>query len=142
MPVVAAVDRSERADVVVAQASELADAYGVDLHVVHVEEFSVGNLQTESTQDPTDVDDVRREAEDIANEIGSRVVDERRFEAVGLVGNPAEEIIRYSKEHDAEYIVVSGRKKSPVGKAIFGSVTQSLLLDAERPVVSIMSDSE
>lgn len=140
MPIIAAVDQSERAKLVIAQAGELADLYGVELHVVHVKEFSVGNLQTESTQDATDVEDVNREAKDIANKLGSKVINEESFEPVGLVGSPPEEIIEYSKKHDAEYIVVSGRKQSPVGKALFGSVTQSILLDAERPVVSVLRD--
>lgn len=142
MPIIAAVDQSERAELIIAQARELADAYDVKLHVVHVKEFSVGHLQTESAQDTTDIEDVQREAKDIASELGSKVVNEESFEPVGLVGSPPEEIIEYSKEHNAEYIVVSGRKQSPVGKALFGSVTQSLLLNAECPAVLIPNKSK
>lgn len=141
MPIVAAVDTTDRAPAVVDQARELADLYGVDLHVVHVEEFSVGNLQTGSTDD-RDVDDARREAREIAAEVASRAGLDEGFEPVGLVGEPAARILEYSEEHDPEYIVVSGRKKSPIGKALFGSVTQSLLLDAETPVVAVMDEGE
>lgn len=137
--IVAAVDQSDRAVMIVERARDLADAYGVPLHVVHVEEFSVGNLQTDWNQDTTDVEDVRRAARDVASEAGRRA-DAGDFEAIGLVGDPAEEITRYATEQDAEYIVVSGRKRSPVGKALFGSVTQSLLLDADRPVVAVMAE--
>lgn len=38
MPIVAAIDRSDRAQSVISQARELADAYGVELHVVHVKD--------------------------------------------------------------------------------------------------------
>ncbi|QLG61065.1 universal stress protein [Halorarum salinum] len=138
MPIVAAVDQSERAELVVTRAADLADAYGHDLHIVHVGTLSVGNLATESTQDSEDVDEASRAAEEVAREIGQRVQPDRSFDAIGLVGNPAEELIAYSQECDAEYIVISGRKKSPVGKALFGSVTQSLLLSADRPVVTVM----
>lgn len=140
MPVIAAVDQSDRAPLVVNQARELADEYGVELHVVHVGQFSVGNLATDSTQDDTDMEDVRREAREIATEVGSREIARDDFKPVGLVGNPAEAIIEYSEEQDPEYIVVSGRKQSPVGKAVFGSVTQSLLLNADRPIVTVMAD--
>ena len=64
------------------------------------------------------------------------------FEAVGLEGNPAAEILEYSTARDAEYIVVSARKRSPVGQAVFGSVTQSLLLTADRPIVAVPHTSE
>lgn len=43
---------------------------------------------------------------------------------------------------DADYIVVVGRSRSPVGKALFGSVTQGVLLHAECPVLAVMVERE
>jgi nucleotide-binding universal stress UspA family protein len=39
----------------------------------------------------------------------------------------------------ANCIAISGRKGAPTGKLIFGSVTQSLLLAADRLVLTVMS---
>ncbi|WP_323173394.1 universal stress protein [Natrialba sp. PRR66] len=55
-------------------------------------------------------------------------------------GEPTEVILEVAEEIDADSIAVSGRKRSPAGKAIFGSVTQSLLLSADRPMIVATSD--
>jgi nucleotide-binding universal stress UspA family protein len=50
-------------------------------------------------------------------------------------GDPADAIVATADEVDADLIVVGGRKRSPAGKALFGSVTQSVILGARRPVM-------
>jgi nucleotide-binding universal stress UspA family protein len=141
MPVVAAVDQSERAQSVVRSAKQLADDTGVGLHVVHVGEADVPN-----PEGGYDADREKRlsaqKATNIARDIGQDVVDIEEFEPVGLEGNPAEEILEHSTAEDAEYVVVSARKRSPVGQAVFGSVTQSVLLNADRPVVAVPHSPE
>lgn len=49
-------------------------------------------------------------------------------------GDPEDIITRYAAEEDPDLIVLGGRKRSPVGKAIFGSVAQSVILNTDRPV--------
>ncbi|WP_248897265.1 universal stress protein [Haloplanus halobius] len=50
-------------------------------------------------------------------------------------GDPAEQILDVAETEDADLIVVAGRKRSPTGKALFGSVTQSVILNTDRPVM-------
>ena len=50
-------------------------------------------------------------------------------------GDTARDILREAEQYGVDAIVLGGRKRSPVGKAIFGSVTQSVILDTDRPVV-------
>lgn len=137
MPIVAAVDESERAEAVIDQGRELADLYGVKLHVVHVGDQAATLTPGEDGTPRVDTDAPREAAAEVASEAADRVEDPGEFEAVGLAGDPSEALMEYSAEHDAECIVVSGRKRSAVGKVLFGSVTQSLLLNADRPVVSV-----
>lgn len=49
--------------------------------------------------------------------------------------DPADTIVAVAEEIDADCIALCGRKRSPTGKAIFGSVTQSVMLSANRPVL-------
>ena len=51
--------------------------------------------------------------------------------------DPATCIIRVRGEEGIDAIVMAGRKTSPVGKVLFGSVTQSVLLSAEVPVTVV-----
>lgn len=55
-------------------------------------------------------------------------------------GDPATTILEVARERDVDLVCVSGRKRSPTGKVLFGSVTQSVILSADRPVLCVNSD--
>ena len=57
-------------------------------------------------------------------------------------GDPVAEILEAAEAHDVDVICLSGRKRTPTGKAVFGSVTQGVMLDSERPVVTVQPRSE
>lgn len=138
MTIVAGVERLDRESNAVIEGRKHADAFGEDLHVVHVlSQSAFRDLEQNSLSDTgttVPVDDVRAFAEETADEVASRTTDD--FEAVGLVGDASDELVRYANEQDASYICVGGRRRSAVGKALFGSVTQDVLLNAECPVVT------
>ncbi|MFC7157285.1 universal stress protein [Halomarina halobia] len=143
MPIVAAVDRTDRAGVVVGEARRLGGAFDEPVHVVHVltrKAFvSLQRTNVSETGSAVPVDEI----EAIAAEIAAEAIEETGAdaEAVGLVGDPAEEIVSYADRVDADYVVVAGRKRSAVGKALFGSVAQSVILSAETPIVIVGTES-
>lgn len=79
-------------------------------------------------QSASQVKSVRETANQLEN-IGIEV------EIQGTGGDPATEILDIAKRRDANLVSVAGRKRRPSGKAIFGSVSQSILLRTDLPVL-------
>lgn len=50
-------------------------------------------------------------------------------------GDPVPTILDAAADVDADAILVAARDRSPVGKAMFGSVTQGVILDSDIPVI-------
>lgn len=140
MTILCAVDRAQPHESVVSTADDLAGAYDDELIVLHV----MTRDQFESRgQDRTEyyVDDAAREAREMAREAAADVLDATdRVVARGRVGEPTAEILEVADRASARYLVLGGRKRSPVGKALFGSTVQSILLEATTPVVTIMDE--
>ncbi|PSQ57786.1 universal stress protein UspA [Halobacteriales archaeon SW_8_68_21] len=55
-------------------------------------------------------------------------------------GDPDEVIVEVAAELDADNISMSGRRRSPTGKVLFGSTTQSVVLAADCPVTVTLDD--
>lgn len=53
---------------------------------------------------------------------------------------PADEIVETAAEHQASLIVIGLRHRSKVGKMIFGSTAQKVLLDAGCPVLAVKAE--
>lgn len=142
MSILAAVGGGPRDVEVVTTGRELADAFGEALYVLHVlpeEEFqSRMDARSNYYQDDAVQEATRFAKKQTEEALGISDLDTTTgIEADGTVGNPAVMILEKIGEHDARYIVLGGRKRTPIGKALFGSVTQSVLLEADRPVVTV-----
>ncbi len=92
----------------------------------------------------TDDDELPREFEQFksATRIGSVRRVQEHLADVGVdcaiiedSGDARDDILDCADEYDVDAIVLGARKRSPVGKAVFGSVTQSTILNTDRPVV-------
>jgi nucleotide-binding universal stress UspA family protein len=116
-----------------AQTNAIADivqsATGAEIHLLHV--FG-DNPEGASVHQVEAV----REASGRLEELGVEV------NLLEASGSPADEILRYADEYDADQICVGGRKRSPTGKALFGSVTQDVILGTHRPVLVCGSTPE
>lgn len=139
MTIVAAVDRSDWAPSIVKEAQTLAEKFDEELHVVHVlSESDAAELDRKNVR-KTGKSKGRDGIADVAAELAIDAVGESfdGFVPVGLIGKPSARIVDYAGDNDARYIVVGGRKRSPIGKAMFGSDAQSVLLNSDCPVVTV-----
>lgn len=140
MVILAAVGDSERSGNVIAEAESLAAAFDeplVALHVMSQEEFEERSDGRPGYSIETAESNAQQTA---ANAAGDGPDEAPVFEPVGRVGGAASNVVGEATDRDARYIVVGGRKRSPTGKAVFGSVTQSVLLDADRPVMTVLDE--
>lgn len=118
-------------DRAVEQAKTVVDLFEEDdIHAYLLHDF-VDNPEGASV---VQVDSVKR-AKEVLEEAGVSVT--LRAES----GDPAESIVQHAEELDADAVCVAGRKRSPAGKMLFGSVSQSVVLNTNRPVL-ICSGSE
>ncbi|WP_277541188.1 universal stress protein [Haloarcula laminariae] len=130
----------ELADTVI----DIAGPAGADVVIAHVftdEEYENVVEQLEfaavAEADPDEVADRHttvRELRDLltAAEISTSVQ--------GAVGDHGDEIVDLAKSVHADLVVVGGRKRSPTGKAVFGSVAQEVMLSSPCPVTFVRGD--
>lgn len=149
MTILAAVGEKQRSRKLVQTAQELARAYGDELVVLHVIPQEEAEAHFEELRKIPEFRDMTLSAEaDRAEQIARTIIkdsledyDRDRVRPEGRLGDPTEAILDLAENIDARYLVVGGRKRSPTGKALFGSVTQSVLLNAAVPTVTVMEEA-
>lgn len=140
--IVVAIDADMEAPNRIAEAiADLPNAEsGVEATLLNVfEEFKVtgaesGTVDSDDIYEESDLPETVNEVEHTLSDAGISVTIARRH------GDIVEEILAEAEETDSDLIVLGGRKRSPTGKALFGSVVQSVLLESERPVMHVRTD--
>jgi nucleotide-binding universal stress UspA family protein len=148
MTILAAIDGNERSQTVIEIAADLAKVYDdkiVALHVIPQEDFKSYKQSIEAIPEFHDYS-MNQEAES-AKRFARKFVLETledsmsgKVEARGRVGNISDEILSEAESLDPRYLVISGRRRSPTGKVVFGSIAQKILLNAACPVVTRLTD--
>jgi len=62
------------------------------------------------------------------------------YEIASEIGAHGDRIVDLANSEDADLVVVGGRKRSPTGKAVFGSTAQQVMLEAPAPVTFVRGD--
>lgn len=124
-------------------ASDFARGSGSELLLFHAtDEFESGKVR-DRMQEITGVESSYRTgiegakafAEDLGESLLAADVD---FAVEGAFGDKANRILAASEEFECNHILMTGRRRSPTGKAVFGDVSQQVVLNAEVPVTLIL----
>lgn len=148
MTILVAVDEKPGTEKVLSVAYDLATTYDDELVAVHVFPEEDVNDHFDSLREIPEFQDLSFSQEsDRARRIAESFIDSylpeadsNRVRGTGAIGNPADCIVEEADRLDARYVVIGGRRRSPTGKALFGSVTQTVLLRSESPVLTVMKD--
>ncbi|UCF89765.1 MAG: universal stress protein, partial [Desulfobacterales bacterium] len=128
MSILVAYDGSDVAKEAFALAQKHARAFKQDIEVVRA-------VEREAT---LDLGNIQRLEDELENEIRLLLADDKiPFKTTLLVSSstPAEEIVRHAEVKKSTEIVMGARKRSKVGKLVFGSTAQYVILNAPCPVV-------
>jgi nucleotide-binding universal stress UspA family protein len=117
----------------------LAGASEVDVHIGHV--YSEDDI--EKIESMYDIDSRESRHLGTAAEHNTAVrglleeLEGRGFDPVthGGVGESGPQIVQLAGKLDVDFVIVGGRRRSPTGKALFGSTAQNILLNAPCPVI-------
>ncbi len=127
MTVLTAIDNESGSEEIVSEGAELASGLGKRLVVLSV---------VPSEQDV-------EEAEQATEATVDAALEDPEMATISVrIGNPAHQILSTADDVDADYLVLGSRKRTPVGKVLFGSVTQLVLLNSDVPVVTVTQVEE
>ena len=113
------------------QAAHEAQLRSTDLAVIHV----VDSVDLDITE--AHRAGLADEVEKVLADCGMDEVPWRVELAVGTNQEIAGAVLAFADNLQAELLVIGARRRSPVGKFLLGSVTQTIILDAEMPVVVV-----
>lgn len=140
------VDDTEASVEMLRKAGEIAEGVGAKLYLFSTldpEEFdeardaldTIGEVENTSYSDSDILQTVHTALHDTIEEVFGEP--DFEYETVGAVaseGDRASKVIDAAEKFECEHIFLSGRKRSPTGKALFGDMVQSVLLDFDGEV--------
>ncbi|QLG62393.1 universal stress protein [Halorarum salinum] len=141
----AVVGPTESAKKLVREAGELAAGVGARLTLIHVTDEEEYDDRREELARVTgagsaySVGQAVEGARSYAADVGREVLEDIdvEYDAVGSVGDRAETVLTEAERRGCDHIFITGDKRSPTGKALFGDDTQRVVLDATVPVTVV-----
>jgi nucleotide-binding universal stress UspA family protein len=128
------VDFSSCSSAAVAYASSLASEHQAELHLVHVyeEPFAYVEGGIVGTVPPADLEPDKKRFGEI---VPTRA--DVRFRREFIIGNPADRLIEYARNHAVDLIVIGTHGRTGISRLLMGSVAEAVLRRAPCPVLTL-----
>lgn len=117
------------------QALDLAEQYDATIHTIHVIDENASAFVSESGDGTNPLNE---RAEDAVQTV-EQMADSHNIDVVTVVreGEPAETILEYAEEIDADVVVAGTHGRSGIRRHLIGSVAERLVRHANCPVLTI-----
>jgi nucleotide-binding universal stress UspA family protein len=130
-----------RTDELIQTATDIAGPSGASIVLAHVftpEEHEEATDRLDFTDAANaDIDEVTKRlsiVRDVEEGLEAAAID---YHITGRVGEHGARIVDIATEEGADHVIVGGRRRSPTGKAVFGSTAQHVLLESPAPVTFV-----
>lgn len=145
------IESTDFAERLAREAGELAAGVDADLKLLAIMEEDEYEHDIETMSTIADVegtsyspDDVKESGRQFARDIARTELDDLEVEYEPLCAviedeKKASRIVAIAEEHGCDHIFVSGRKRSPTGKAIFGDTAQRVIHNFDG-LVTVVTD--
>ncbi len=129
MKILVGYDGSKVADDVIKLAQEHAKAFKAEVYIVRSMEQDPGLKKEDIDRAESKLEKLRTSfrADDIPCEAQTSV----------SYQSPGEDLVNYAKDNNVDEIIIGIRRRSKVGKLVFGSTAQYVILEAPCPVLSV-----
>ena len=129
MKILVGYDGSEVAEGALKQAQKHANVFNADIYIVT-------SLQQSSTLEKAEIEKAEGELEYLRTPFNIDDIPCETYVSVSYLP-PGEDLVQFAKENNIDQIFIGVRKRSKVGKLVFGSTAQYVILNAPCPVVVI-----
>ena len=129
MKILVGYDESKSAENALKLAQKHAKAFNADIYIVT-------SLEQSPELKKEDIDKAESKLEKLRT---SFKADGIPCEAQASVSyqSPGEDLVQFAKQNDIDEIIIGVRRRSKVGKLVFGSTAQYVILEAPCPVVAV-----
>lgn len=128
MIIVVGADGSDRSIVALRRAVQFAEAWGAQLHVVHVMHIP-SSLLGALSQVPTDLASLEQAQRQMVWDVIDPIVEGAPvdMQRVDLDGYPADALVEYAKKVKADLIVVGSRGRGELAALVLGSTSHRIV---------------
>lgn len=131
-------------DGLAATATDIADPADAEIILAHVfsdAEYDEArdrlNLPRDSEVTPSAIAQRKTDVRDLVGRLAESGLNVTTYGRLAGGASRGERLAEIADEVDADMVVVGGRDRSPAGKALFGSTSQDVLLEAACPVTFV-----